>query len=150
MQDFSKIRLKKAAACLNFSLRRTSRLVNQYYDRALKPVGIGAGQFNLMVPLAGRGFYYITELAEFLGMERSALARTLKPLEQNGWVTVSVGTDRRTRIARLTHKGERLLLKAYPLWERAQAGLTAALTRPDYQSLLKGLGTISNAAGGDR
>ena len=59
-------------------------------------------------------------------------------------------TARKIDPARLTHKGERLLLKAYPLWERAQAGLTAALTRPDYQSLLKGLGTVSNAAGGDR
>ncbi len=145
MADPSRKYFKKASACLNYKLRRTSRLVNQYYDRALKPAGIRTGQFNLMIPVALRGGSSITELAEVLGMERSALARNLRPLERKGWIMLSVGTDRRARIVHLTRKGEQLLLKVYPLWERAQTNLARALPRSDLHGLLKGLRAASNA-----
>ena len=146
MREPSKPRLSRATTCLNYNLRRTSRLVNHYYDQALKPAGVRAGQFNLMVPVALRGAFSITELAALLGMERSALARNLKPLERKDWVTVMVGADRRTRIVRLTREGERLLLKAYPFWKQAQTKLTAALTGSDLGGLLKGLRAASDAA----
>ena len=146
MRHSSKVRLSGASACLNYNLRRTSRLVNHYYDQALKPAGVRAGQFNLMVPVALRGAFSITELAAHLGMERSALARNLKPLELKGWLTDTVGADRRTRNVHLIREGERLLLKAYLLWEQAQTELTAALTGPLLQGLLKGLDAVSSAA----
>ena len=146
MRASSKTRVSEASTCLNYNLRRTSRLVNHYYDQALKPAGVRAGQFNLMVPVALRGAFSITELAALLGMERSALARNLKPLERKGWVTVTVGADRRARIVRLTRQGERLLLKDYPLWEQAQRELTAALTGSVLRGLLKGLRAASDAA----
>jgi len=146
MRPPPKARLRDATACLNYILRRTSRLVTQHYDRALKPAGIRAGQFNLMIPVALRGAYAITELADFLGMERSALARNLRPLRQRGWITVTAGRDRRTRIVRLTRAGERRLLKAYPLWKRAQTALTGALRRAGLKDLVQGLRAASDAA----
>lgn len=146
MREPSKARFSEASACLNYNLRRTSRLVNHHYDQALKPAGVRAGQFNLMIPVALRGVFSITGLAALLGMERSALARNLKPLERKGWVRVTVGGDRRTRIVRLTREGERLLLRAYPLWEQAQRDLTSALTGPVLRGLLKGLRAASDAA----
>jgi DNA-binding MarR family transcriptional regulator len=146
MREPSKLRLSEASACLNYKLRRASRLVNHHYDQALKPAGVRAGQFNLMVPVALRGAFSITELAALLGMERSALARNLKPLEQKGWVTVTAGADRRTRLVHLTRAGERLLRRAYPLWQQAQRELTAALTGSLLRGLLRGLGAASHAA----
>jgi len=141
----SKVRLSEASTCLNYNLRRASRLVNHSYDQTLKPAGVRAGQFNLMIPVALRGAFAITDLAALLGMERSALARNLKPLERKGWVAVTVGADRRTRLVRLTREGERLLFKAYPLWERAQTKLTAALGGSDLQRLLKALRAAGDA-----
>jgi DNA-binding MarR family transcriptional regulator len=146
MRESLKLRLGEASACLNYNLRRTSRQVNHHYDQALQPAGVRAGQFNLMIPVALRGEFSITGLAALLGMERSALARNLKPLERKGWVTVTAGADRRTRLVHLTREGERLLLKAYPLWEKAQRELTAALKGPLLRGLLKGLRAASDAA----
>jgi len=146
MREPWKVRLREASTCLNYNLRRTSRLVNHHYDQALTPAGVRAGQFNLMVPVALRGALSITGLAALLGMERSALARNLKPLERKGWLTVRVGADRRTRIVHLTREGERLLRRAYPLWERAQRELTAALKGSVLQGLLKGLRAAAGAA----
>ena len=146
MRDSSKALLSAAVTCLNFNLRRTSRLVNRYYEQALKPAGLRAGQFNLMVPVGLRGALSITQLAELLGMERSALARNLKPLERKRWVTVTVGADRRTRLVRLTRQGESRLRTAYPFWEEAQRELTAALAGPVMRGLLDGLRAASDAA----
>lgn len=146
MRDSSKVRLSKAATCLNYNLRRTSRLVNRYYEQALKPAGLRAGQFNLMVPVGLSGTLSITQLAELLGMERSALARNLKPLERKHWVTITVGGDRRTRLVRLTREGRRSLRTAYPFWEQAQRELTTALTGSVLRGLLEGLRAASNAA----
>ena len=120
--------------------------MNHHYDQALTPAGVRAGQFNLMVPVALRGALSITGLAALLGMERSALARNLKPLERKGWLRVRVGADRRTRIVHLTREGERLLRRAYPLWEQAQRELTAALKGSVLQGLLKGLRAAARAA----
>ncbi len=146
MRDSSKVRLSEAANCLNYNLRRTSRLVNRYYEQALKPAGLRAGQFNLLVPVGLRGALSITQLAEILGMERSALARNLKPLERKRWVTLTVGADRRTRLVRLTREGRWLLRTAYPFWEQAQRELASALTGSVLRALLKGLRAASNAA----
>jgi DNA-binding MarR family transcriptional regulator len=146
MRDSSKARLSAAVTCLNFNLRRTSRLVNRYYEQALKPAGLRASQFNLMVPVGLGGALSITQLAELLGMERSALARNLKPLERKRWVTVTVGADRRTRLVRLTREGESRLRRAYPRWEQAQRELTSALTGSVLRGLLKGLRAASTAA----
>lgn len=146
MREPSNLRLSEASACLNYKLRRASRLVNHHYDQALKPAGVRAGQFNLMVPVALRGAFSITELALLLGMERSALARNLKPLEKKGWITVTAGADRRTRLVHLTRAGQRLLRRAYPLWQQAQKELTVALTGSLLRGLLRGLDAASHAA----
>ena len=142
----AKVRLSAASTCLNYNLKRTSRLVNHYYDKALKAAGVRASQFNLMVPVALRGAFSITELAALVGMERSALARNLKPLERKGWLTVTVGADRRTRVVHLARAGERVVLKAFPLWEHAERELTAALRGPLLPGLLRGLRAASAAA----
>jgi DNA-binding MarR family transcriptional regulator len=145
MKDRSSKQLKKETTCLNYKLRRTARLVTQYYDRALRPAGIRTGQFNLMIPVALRGALSVTELADILGMDRSALARNLKPLERKGWVSVSVGTDRRARIVRLTRNGQQLLRTVYPLWERAQTDLSRTFSRSVLRSLLTGLQAAATA-----
>ena len=146
MRESLKLRLSEASACLNYKLRRASRLVNHHYDRALKPAGVRAGQFNLMVPVALRGAFSISGLAALLGMERSALARNLKPLERKRWVTVTVGADLRTRLVRLTREGRGSLRRAYPFWEQAQRELTSAITGSVLRGLLKGLRAASDAA----
>jgi DNA-binding MarR family transcriptional regulator len=98
-----------------------------------------------MIPVALRGALSVTELADILGMDRSALARNLKPLERKGWVSVSVGTDRRARIVRLTRNGQQLLRTVYPLWERAQTDLSRTFSRSVLRSLLTGLQAAATA-----
>ena len=53
-------------------------------------------------------------------MDRATLGHNLRPLEAEGLVTMSVGTDRRSRLVSLTPAGRQKLAEAKPLWRAAQ------------------------------
>lgn len=113
-------KLEDTPQCLNFLLRRSARILTRLYDDALRPVGLRSTQFNVMAVLAMKGPTPLSALATVMAMERSALARNLKPLERKSFVAINVGKDRRTRIAALTPSGRRKLTRALPHWVTAQ------------------------------
>jgi len=110
-----------ATQCTCANLRKTSRVITQLYDEFLEPSGLLATQFLLLGAVGTSGSIAVTPLAEQLAMDPTTLARNLKPLERDGLVEISKGSDRRTRVVRLTERGQEALVKAFPLWEQAQA-----------------------------
>ena len=60
-------------------------------------------------------------------MDRTTLARDLRPLERRGLVSVSVGADRRVRMAELTPAGNRLVDEVRPLWKQVQRDVRSQL-----------------------
>lgn len=60
-------------------------------------------------------------LAEICVMDRTTMSRALRPLERDGLVNVSPGSDARTRLVQLTPAGLSLLEHMAPAWEQAQA-----------------------------
>jgi DNA-binding MarR family transcriptional regulator len=129
-------KLEETRACLNFVVRRTSRIVGRYYDAALKPTCLKATQFNVMSVLAQSGPASFSQLAALLGMERSVLARNLKPLERQGFVTVSTGGEKRVRVAELTKLGKDTLRSALAVWSNAHAHLSNELGARDAAHLI--------------
>src|SRR6516165_11727629 len=117
------IPIEQTRSCLNLHLRRVSRQLSRHYDDALRPVGLRITQFTILAVLAQTGPISVTDLAQWLGMERSALARGLKPVARKRFVTVSQGHDKRTRLAEITRAGRRKLDDALPGWNRAQSDL---------------------------
>ena len=139
--------IEKTQGCLNFQLRRTSRLLGRYYDDALRHLGLRITQFNLLAVLVQTGPIAITALAELVGMERSALARNLKPIERRKLVTVTPGKDKRTRTVTLAPAGRRKLEEALPKWDQTQTQLIRKM-KPDRASgLVQALAKIRTAIG---
>ena len=97
------------------------------YDRALEPAGIRTSQFSILARLLEEGPLSVTHLAGRLAMDRTTLARDLRPLERRGLVSVSVGSDRRVRMAALTAAGHRLVDDVRPLWKQVQREVRAEL-----------------------
>jgi DNA-binding MarR family transcriptional regulator len=112
-----------ATGCACRSLRRTARAVTQLYDDTLRPAGLRITQFTLLVAVALSEPVRMTRLADALDLDRTTLARDLKPLTGRGLVEVAAGDDRRTRVVRLTGQGRAAVARAYPLWRQAQARL---------------------------
>jgi DNA-binding MarR family transcriptional regulator len=110
-----------AAGCACRSLRRTARAVTQLYDEMLRPSGLRITQFTLLVAVALSEPVLITRLADALDLDRTTLARDLKPLTERGLLEITAGEDKRTRVVRLTRAGRGAIARAYPLWQQAQA-----------------------------
>jgi DNA-binding MarR family transcriptional regulator len=132
------IPIEQTRGCLNLHLRRVSRQVSRHYDDALRPAGLRITQFTILAVLAQTGRISVTDLSNMLGMERSALARGLKPVARKRFVAVSQGHDKRTRLAEITRAGTRKLNDALPRWKQAQSELTRKLG-PDQTALLIGV-----------
>lgn len=119
--------IDKVSQCLCISLRRASNTLTEYYDTHLAPSGLKLTQFSLLHRIRLKKSISITELAEDTGLDRTTMGKNLQLMARNGLLTLSPGTDRRERVAVLTHQGERALAKAYPLWEAAQTAAVGAV-----------------------
>ena len=108
-------------------VRRTARVVGNYYDMHLKSVGLKGTQFTLLNAIFLNPSITITQLADLLLLNRTTLNRNLKPLERQGLVRTSPGKDQRTRVLNLTQEGRNILQSALPLWLEAQSGVVEKL-----------------------
>ncbi|HYE35598.1 MarR family winged helix-turn-helix transcriptional regulator [Methylocaldum sp.] len=113
--------------------------MSQLYDEMLRPTGIRGTQYSLLVAVQMSGPISVTQLADNAVMDRTTLTRNLEVLEKQGFVDVTSGEDRRTRLVTITTEGRAVLLQAYPLWEQAQARIKAALSEDRLQMLMEGL-----------
>lgn len=132
--------------CCCGNLRKAVRAVTQFYDRALRPSGLRAGQLALLATGKGMGMITISRLAEHMVMDRTTLTRNLRPLEKQGLVRIAPGKDRREREIIVTRDGEELLGRAYPLWQGAQAQMAKRLGHQRLSRLLSDLSAMVDIA----
>jgi DNA-binding MarR family transcriptional regulator len=125
-----------SSACICNNLRRAARLVTNYYDKVLEPAGLRVSQATVLVVLYLAGVQTINEMAEKLELDRTTLARNLKPLAHQGLLTIAPGSDQRTRLVTLTSEGEAALLKVLPLWEQAQSYMVEGIGEANASLLL--------------
>ena len=112
------------------------------FDIALAPLDLTNGQFSLLMSLNRPAPPLMRDVAHLLAMDRTTLTAALKPLERRRLVRVAVDkTDRRGRRLTLTAAGKRLLIKAYPVWEKTLAEVERSL--PDAAGLRAGLWAIT-------
>jgi DNA-binding MarR family transcriptional regulator len=131
-----------ARRCVASNIRRTDRVITQFYDAIMAPSGLTSPQFGLLAVLAEAAPVTIHQLAEALIMDRTTLTRNLEPLTKQRLVSIEEGEDRRTRIVRLTAEGEQTLRRAWPLWEEAQARIEQVLGRERVAALLAELTAV--------
>lgn len=131
-----------AATCACFTVRLASRAITSFYDAVLSPSGLRATQFVVLVGVF-RGFgTTVTALGRALGMDRTSLSRNLRPLVRRGFVRTVQATDRRRRTVRTTKRGERLVARTIPYWQKAQHHVVATVGSDKWATLsgeLRGL-----------
>jgi DNA-binding MarR family transcriptional regulator len=136
--------------CNGSALRKATRRVSQLYDAALAPCGLRATQRSILVHIARAGAPTMRALATALVLDPSALAHNLKPLERDGLVAVTVGPDdRRSRVARLTERGEAKLRESGSLWQAAQDRFEQAFGADRAEALRATLAIVASIDFGD-
>ncbi|MEX3937828.1 MarR family winged helix-turn-helix transcriptional regulator [Paraburkholderia phymatum] len=117
-----------ARNCLLTRARQISRVLTSIYDDAMRPFGIVAPQFSLLVLIAEFGPISRSDLSRRNHHERSTLTRNLQPLIAQGWVAEGVpASGGRRRPLSLTHEGKTLLNSAASAWSAAQRHATHLL-----------------------
>jgi DNA-binding MarR family transcriptional regulator len=118
--------------CHCYRLRMAARRVTQVYDRELKGSGLSISQYGLLGHLRRLDGISLGALADVLLLDGTAVMRSLKPLEKQGFVVVAVGQkDKRTRRVHLTPTGRAAYEAARPAWTRAQARVTRTIGGED-------------------
>jgi DNA-binding MarR family transcriptional regulator len=107
--------------CLLTRSRRISRVVTGIYDEAMRPHGIGAPQFSLLVMIARLNGASRAEIGRANFQERSTLTRNLSLLLNEGWIAEVAPKNGRSRPILITDAGKRLLTSAGSAWGSAQA-----------------------------
>src|ERR1700723_1994910 len=129
-----------ASRCNCTALRKATRRISQLYDTALAPSGLKTTQRAILAQLGRSEPVTVGQLAEALVMDAGALAHTLKPLERERLVAVTVDpSDRRNRLIKLTRRGRARLAESDALWAKAQTGFEAAFGRVESEALRQAL-----------
>ena len=136
--------MRRECACLN--LRKAVRVLTQAYDEKLRPAGVRSTQLPLLVTLAAEGTMTLSQLAEAVVMDQTTLSRNLKPLKERGLIEIRPGQDRRVREISLTRAGENVIRDSKPLWDQAQAKVSAELGIENVHTLIALSADIVSAA----
>ncbi|MDY7580030.1 MarR family winged helix-turn-helix transcriptional regulator [Herbaspirillum sp. RTI4] len=126
--------------CACSGLRRLSRRITAIYDHHLLAYALSITQYSLLARIGRIGPIANLQLAAEMGMERSTMSRTLKPLIAAKWIaTVDMplesGTDKRSFGLILTELGRQKYAQAQPGWKQAQEEIVRLLGESQYREL---------------
>lgn len=137
---------KIGRTCACFKVRKAARAVTKLYEEVLRPIGLRATQFSLLMATRVMGPVTVVKLAQVTVMDRTTLTRNLQVLEKRGLITINPGEDRRVREVALTSSGMEVLVKAVPLWEEAQGRIKQGLGEEKMHNLLDNLSEMISLA----
>jgi len=116
-----------AGECLATRVRLLNRTITGIYDEKLRPLGLTAGQLNVLAMIAGRSPVSPGDVARRLNMEKSTVSRTVGRMHRNGWLDVTRGDAGRSQALTVTREGLALIEASVPSWEEAQVRARALL-----------------------
>jgi DNA-binding MarR family transcriptional regulator len=109
-----------AKMCIAVRLRLLNRVVTNFYDDALRPLGLKVSQLNILIVTARLGLARPAQVCDLLQLDTSTLSRNVERMRAKGWLEVVPEEDTRTQPFRLTAEGRRLIERAAPAWGEAQ------------------------------
>jgi DNA-binding MarR family transcriptional regulator len=136
---------RTSSNCAAINLRKASRAISQFYDRALEPSGLTSTQFTLLVGTAVHAPVAITVLAGHLVMDRTTLTRDLQRLEDQGMIETVPGMDRRSKLIALTDRGLQAIATAVPLRAKAQRHIVENIGQERLEFLLETIEMVVGA-----
>ena len=108
------------ATCLGYRTRRLARAVTRLYNERLRPLGLNLTEMNLLAAIAAQGAVQPARLGRAMALEKSTLSRNSSRLVDRGWVEIRDHPEGRGVLLALTAQGNEMLLRAVPVWTKAQ------------------------------
>lgn len=119
-------------SCIEYTIRKTERAISSLYDDLISLPEIKSTQFSILAAIKHYGQVSINNLAKGLQVDRTTLSRTIRKLQENGWINIVEKSDKRIKLLELTEKGCQLVATLLPRWNRT------------HQLMIKGIGGQEN------
>ncbi len=129
--------------CLGGCVRKLNRMVSAIYDGALANAGLKTSQFSVLVSVANRKQARPAELTKHLQLDESTLSRNVERMCTRGWLRLVQDADRRSHVIEVTDKGQALIRKCLPAWQKAQAEVSRRLGTDTVAELRSALHKLS-------
>lgn len=131
-------------ASLGYRLSLSARLQERRLDDALKTLGLTRITWCVLLAIGNEALRRPSEIAQFVGIDRTATSRALRQLEGDGVISRATGGgDGRTRSVELTPKGTDLLAKGTPMAIENNAIMESRITADERAHLLTLLNKIN-------
>jgi DNA-binding MarR family transcriptional regulator len=129
--------------CVGGCVRKLNRMVSAIYDGALANAGLKTSQFSVLISVANRKQARPAELIKHLQLDESTLSRNVDRMCARGWLRLVQDADRRSHLIEVTDKGQALIGKSLPAWQKAQAEVTRRLGTDTVAELRSALRKLS-------
>lgn len=124
---------------LGYHLSIAARLQERRLDDQLRALALTRTTWCILLAVGNEALTQPSDIAEFVGIDRTATSRALRQMEEAGLLDRSCGTaDRRTRRVELTARGRDAIKAATP-FARNNADILAARLAPGEEAVLKAL-----------
>jgi DNA-binding MarR family transcriptional regulator len=121
-----------------YQMTLTSRLQERRLEDGLRHLGLTRVTWCVLVAVGNEGLRRPSDIAEFIGIDRTATSRALRGMEAAGWVARESGSpDRRTTNVGLTPSGCDLLRRAIPVTEENNRHFLSKLTAAEGEELAR-------------
>ncbi|MBV1867389.1 MAG: MarR family transcriptional regulator [Marinosulfonomonas sp.] len=121
---------------IGYQLSVTSRLQERRLDENLKAIGLTRIFWCILLAVCNEQLVHPSDIAEFVGIDRTATSRALRGMENAGMIArQSGGNDRRMRAVEMTEHGMGLLEMATPFANSSNDVIEQALSADALEGL---------------
>ncbi|WP_438420798.1 MarR family winged helix-turn-helix transcriptional regulator [Bacillus siamensis] len=87
-------------------INQCARLITKKANERLEPFGLYSSQWSILYCLKTIGPMTQKEIWSYMNVEAPTVTRTIKRLEENGWIQREQGEDKREKLVVLTKEAE--------------------------------------------
>ena len=137
-------------SALGYWLSLAARLQERRFEDALKPLGLTRTSWCILLAVGVEGLTQPSDIATFIGIDRTATSRALRHMEADGLVTRKTGRgDKRTTRVELTDLGRSGMAEATPFALENNEIMRAKLTEKEQQQLMNLLAKVTEGESAD-
>jgi DNA-binding MarR family transcriptional regulator len=126
-----------------YALTLTSRIQERRLEEGLRALGLTRITWCVLLAVENEGLCHPSDIAGFIGIDRTATSRALRAMEAAGWLARSEGVaDRRTTTVALTDAGRALLARATPVAEENARHFLGKLAPGEAAALARSLAAL--------
>lgn len=121
---------------LGYQVTMLARVIERRFEQRIAEFGLTRVMWCVLLAAGREKLTAPSEIASFIGIDRTAASRTLRQMEERGFITRSGGAqDGRKIQVRLTPGGRTALAKVLPIAQENAAHFEAKLTGPELAHL---------------